>query len=80
MSELRLIQELVAQKMYLLTSHARNRMIERNITHADIQNCARTGVVGLSNDKYVLVGKDCDGEVLKVICVFERHVLIITVY
>lgn len=80
MSDLRRIQERMAQGEYLLTRHARQRMFERNITHADIQNCARTGIVGLSTEKYILVGKDCDGEVLKVVCVFEKEILIITVF
>lgn len=80
MDELRLVQELIAQGDFILTQHAKKRMAERNIARQDIQSCAQTGFVGLSANKYVLVGKDCDGEILKVICVFENNVLIITVF
>lgn len=74
------VRDLIASGYYLLTRHARERMADRNVTHLDIRYCARQGIIGLKEDKYIVVGKDIDGELLKIICVYEDDVLIITVY
>lgn len=74
------VRDLIANGFYLLTKHARERMAERKITHLDIRQCARHGIIDLKDDKYVVVGRDIDAELLKIICVYDDDVLIITVY
>ena len=74
------VRDLIANGFYLLTKHARERMAERNITHLDIRQCARHSIIDLKDDKYVVVGRDIDAELLKIICVYDDDVLIITVY
>lgn len=64
---------------YKVTFHAHVRMSERNITRYDISDCAQTGVLTFKDNKYHIVGKDSSGESMKIVCVYEDGVLIITV-
>ena len=80
MSNSEVVRDLIANGYYLLTKHARERMAQRNITDSDIRHCAQYGVVGLKEDKYIVAGRDIDNELLKIICVYEGNVLIVTVY
>jgi len=66
---------------YRVTLHAKLRMSERNISHADIRNCGQSGLAMAQSDgKVKVVGRDIDGVQLTLICVIEDGVLLITVF
>lgn len=63
------------------TTHADERMAERNVADSDIRSCGRTGTAFLQSDgKYKVTGKDLDGDSLTLICVWNGDTLIITVF
>lgn len=71
----------LGSRNYRVSLHARQRMAERNITHADIRNCAITGKMILEeHHKIRIKGFDIDGHELTIICVEEDGLLIITVF
>jgi hypothetical protein len=51
-----------------------------NITHSDIKSCASYGIVTEVDGKYRVTGSDCDGEILRIVCVNENGVIVITVF
>jgi len=64
-----------------VTSHAKQRMYLRGITHRDIRTCGMYGMIARQIDgKIQVVGPDYAGEELKIICVEEDGVVIITVF
>lgn len=66
---------------YRVTFHAKLRMSERNISHADIRNCGQSGLAIVQSDgKIKVVGRDIDGAQLTLICVIEDGVLLVTVF
>jgi len=79
MSKAELILSDLINGYYKLTFHAHERMSQRNITRYDISDCAQTGVLTFKDNKYHIVGKDSSGESMKIVCVYEDGVLIITV-
>lgn len=66
---------------YETTLHARQRMAQRNVAHADIRSCGETGkAIKQESGKIKVSGVDVDGDDLSIICVEENGVLIITVF
>ena len=65
---------------FRLTSHAKQRMAERRVRFEDIRRCAET--VSKTNDqgngKYLIIGKDFDGDELKVVAAREGETIVIT--
>lgn len=74
------VLNLLKNGKYLVTLHAQRRMSERKISHADIRKCGATGSAVLTEDKIKIMGSDCDGEALTVVCVKEDDVIIVTVF
>ena len=74
------VLDLLKVGKYLVTLHTKQRMAQRNISHADIKNCGATGSAIESEGKIKVSGFDCDGEELSVVCVNEDGVIIITVF
>jgi hypothetical protein len=76
-----LIRALAAGE-FIVTLHGRQRMAQRSVSEFDIMECGRTAVeVKLQNDgKYKIFGFDLDGDELDVVCLFEDHLIIITVF
>lgn len=71
----------LARGDYRLTRHAKDRMRERGISDADIRFCGKVGRAILQSDRKIkVVGFDCSGEELVIICVEENGVLLITVF
>ncbi len=71
----------LARGDYRLTRHAKDRMRERNISDADIRFCGRVGQALQQKDgKIKVIGFDCAGGELVIICVEENGILLITVF
>ncbi len=80
-AEILLILRTLANGNYRVTLHAKQRMSERNITHADVRHCGLDAVAFRQSDgKFKVVGRDLDSERLTLICVFEDGVLIISAF
>ena len=78
--EERIIHALI-QRDFRISLHARERMTERSVTVADIATCAKTGTIKYDRDgKFDVVGKDLEGDDLKVVCAFDGDVLIVTIF
>ena len=74
------VLNLLSRGKYKVTLHAKQRMAERKITHADIKHCALTGYAKLFEDKIKVTGLDCDSESMTLICVNGNGVILITVF
>lgn len=77
---LELVRAEIVSNNFRLTSHARLRMDERNVTRKDIIECVRSGLGFTEGDKFNFVGYDSEGIKLKVVCAYIESILIITVY
>ncbi len=65
---------------FKIRPHAVKRMIERNVSVADISNLGHGGiVVEQKNHRYRVQGEDLDGESLSAIVFFDGDSTIITV-
>ena len=65
------------------TTHARQRMDQRNVTRADVRRAlsnAKGCRAGDSADKWIATGPDVDGDDLDVVLVIEAGLVIVTVY
>ena len=85
--------ELLVQKSFILhdgffyTEHARKRMIERHITLLDVEEVYFNGQISrieLDNNEEIKVlwdGKDCDGEMIRIVMAYLKEVktIVITV-
>jgi hypothetical protein len=81
MDQVRRVLEAIGDGDYQITLHARQRMAWRSVAHEDIRSCGVTGTAALqASGKIQVQGYDCDGEELKLICVEEDGVLIVTVF
>jgi hypothetical protein len=68
---------------FRLSLHASERSYERIVTEDDIRHCGRTAKSIRFQElrgTWRVVGRDCDGETLNVICTVDEHLLILTVY
>jgi hypothetical protein len=75
------ILEKLSSGHFVLTLHARKRMVERNINDCDIIACGVNGIcISTDDGKYKIRGYDQDGDDLTVICVDSGNVLIITLF
>ena len=73
------IRSLLMAGDFRLTTHARQRMSERNVTRQDIRVAVEQGTIKTVGDKFEVTGLDETLDPLKVVCVFDNGVLIITV-
>ncbi|HLE12344.1 MAG: hypothetical protein A2504_01050 [Bdellovibrionales bacterium RIFOXYD12_FULL_39_22] len=85
--------EALIQKSFVLhdgfyyTEHARNRMVERRITIADVEDAYLTGGISkieIDTGEEIKVcwdGKGCDGEIIRIVMAYlkETKTLVITV-
>lgn len=61
-------------------SHADKRMFERNVRRADISNLGYNGkIFHQGRDRYLVKGKDLDGDSLSAVIQFDGDVVIVTV-
>jgi len=74
------VLNLLKNGKYEVTLHAKQRMALRNVSHADVRNCGRTGTAIENDEKIKVTGLDCDQEELSLICVYEDGVILITVF
>lgn len=66
---------------FKLTTHARQRMNQRNVTMNDIKTCAQNAKVTVQADgTFKVEGYDEDSEELTLICAVSNGTLIVTVY
>lgn len=80
LEEKRIIRDLL-QGDYEISLHARDRMLERRITHDDIYSCAKTvSSIQQHEGKYRIKGYDAFGGGLTIICVWNANTLIITLF
>ena len=65
------------------TTHARQRLAQRNVTRADVRHAlsgAKACRAGDAADKWIACGPDLDGDDLDVVLVIEVGLIIVTVY
>ncbi len=79
MEDLSFILDEIVAGNYRTTRHAHLRMSERNISEADIVECALSGQIKSIDRKFIINGFDIDGEKLRIICTYKYDVLLITV-
>ena len=68
---------------FRLSIHAGERGNLRLVTEADIRHCGRTAMSIQFQDPrgtWRVIGLDCDGEKLNVICAVHEHLLIVTLF
>lgn len=68
---------------FRLSIHAMERMAERSVTQADIRACGHTAIRclrQLTEGRIRVDGRDLDGELLAVICVWDDGLLVITIF
>ena len=77
------IQTCLREGRFRLSIHAGERGSQRIVSENDIRRCGKTA----KSIKYQplkktwrVIGKDCDGEILNVICAVHEMLLIVTVY
>ena len=77
------IQTCLSEGRFRLSIHAGERRSQRFVSENDIRRCGKTA----KSIKYQplkktwrVVGKDCDDEILNVICAVHEMLLIVTVY
>jgi len=77
------IQTSLSQGRFRLSYHASERGSQRIITENDIRHCGKTAksikYQPLKNT-WKVIYKDCDDEILNVICAVHEKLLIVTVY
>jgi hypothetical protein len=76
----RIIRDLISGN-FRLTKHAKERMEERRVSREDIRCCAQTvkKTKDQGDGKYQVVGKDFDGDDLKVVAAWDGETVVITV-
>ena len=77
------IQTCLSEGNFRLSIHAGERRTLRYVSEKDIRRCGQTA----KSIKYQplkktwrVIGKDCDGEILNIICAVHEMLLIVTVY
>ena len=77
------IRECLMEGRFRLSIHASERGRQRIVTEEDIKRCGKPAksIKFQSRHKtWRVIGKDCDGEKLNVICAVHEMLLIVTVY
>jgi hypothetical protein len=77
------IIEALAQNDFVLTSHAMERMHERNVRRADIVECGKTAKkcsFDPTRETYKVAGFDLDGDDLAVVVGIDNGVVVVTVF
>lgn len=77
------IQACLSEGRFRLSIHAGERGWQRIVSENDIRRCGKTAksIKYQSQQKtWRVVGKDCDDEILNVICAVHEMLLIVTVY
>ncbi len=72
----------LASGRFVLTKHARERMVERGVTKVDIMSCGRTArsATPQPDGTYRVKGKDESGDPLTVVCGYDGETVVITVF
>ena len=77
------IQTCLSEGRFRLSIHAGERRSQRFVSENDIRRCGKTAKsikYQLLKKTWRVVGKDCDDEILNVICALDEMLLIVTVY
>lgn len=82
------IKKCFASNNYLITRHARIRMVERSVALEDIEAAVENGKISVieessvGSSKVKWIGKDLDGDKIKVIIVYEldSKSIVITIF
>ena len=77
------IQTCLSEGRFRLSIHATERASKRFVSENDIRRCGKTAKsIKFQPFKktWRVVGKDCDDEILNVICTVHEMLLIVTVY